>query len=84
MGKKKWKKRKSAALIGEGIPCPRCKRTMGRYEHGPNWRPKQNQPYYFRYWDKCRCGYMQLYEAAKVHCIEENPLDAEYREVMRQ
>lgn len=57
---------------------------MKRYEHGPLWKPKEGQPYYFRYWDKCsRCLHLQHYEVAKVLLIEEDvagdPLTEEYR-----
>lgn len=63
---------KKARHVGEGSPCPKCGQTMRRCEHGPEWKPRADQPYYFAYWDKCRpCGHMQHYEAAKVTLIED-------------
>lgn len=72
MGAKK-RKRKSVD-IGPGGKCSRCHKQMRRIEHGPTWKPKQNQPYYFTYWDKCSCSMIQLYEKAKVW-LKEPPKD---------
>ncbi len=58
--------KKTVEISGGGF-CPKCKELMQRVKHGPNWKPKDRQPYYFAYWDKCRnCRHMQHYEIAKV------------------
>jgi hypothetical protein len=57
--------------ISGGEFCPKCKLIMQRYEHGQNWKPKADQPYYFKFWDICTpCAHFQHYEAAKVHVAE--------------
>ncbi len=81
MGKGKNRRNKPPS-VGPGDLCARCGSIMDRVVHHPDWKPREGQPYYFRYWDKCGCGMLQHYEAAKVHITEENPLDAEYRQVM--
>lgn len=78
---------KRTVEIGAGNACPKCRRQMVRSEHGPSWKPKQNQPYYFNYWDKCRrCHHVQHYEVAKVMLVEEgastDPLTEEFKAVM--
>ena len=53
--------------IGSGEDCPKCGNKMGRFEHGKTWQPRANQPYYFKYWDRCvPCGHIQHYECAKT------------------
>lgn len=87
MGKKS-KRLKRSIKGGTGKPCPKCSKPMERTKHGPTWKPKKNQPYYFSYWDRCRkCRHIQLYEVAKVHLIDlvlsvSKHLDAEYRNIM--
>lgn len=63
-----------AQKIDGGGKCLKCKRTMQRRCHRSDWLPKQNQPYYFRYWDLCRCGHLQHYESAKV-LIDRSAID---------
>lgn len=65
------KRKKSTVLVGAGERCRKCRGQMERFGHGHLWKPKQTQPYYFRYWDKCRCGMLQHYEAAKVMLVDE-------------
>lgn len=81
------KRRKKTIEIGVGENCPKCRRSMKRYEHGENWKPKSSQPYYFRFWDKCApCKHLQHYEKAKVNLAaseDAENLDAEFRELMR-
>lgn len=76
------KKAKAVKILG-GLGCKKCGKTMQRFEHPNGWRPRKEQPYYFRYWDNCRCGVIQHYESAKV-VIEPfiDPLDAEYHAVV--
>lgn len=58
--------RKRHKLPG-GNDCPKCKRPMQRFKHGPSWKPKARQPYFFAYWDICKpCRHIQMYEKAKV------------------
>lgn len=53
--------------IDGGKNCPKCNAPMQRCAHGATWKPKEGQPYYFKFWDICRrCRHMQHYEAAKV------------------
>jgi hypothetical protein len=61
--------------IAGGELCPKCGRRMQRYQHPPGWKPKEGQPFYFRYWDIChqrhspgkkRSDHFQGYEVAKV------------------
>jgi hypothetical protein len=60
-------KQRKAAKIEGGSICPKCKLMMQRFEHGPNWKPKASQPYFFRFWDICKgCRHIQHYEAAKT------------------
>jgi hypothetical protein len=64
-------KRKKAIRAGAGGMCPKCKLVMQRFEHPEAWRPKANQPYFFKYWDICKgCRRIQMYEIAKVYCDE--------------
>ena len=63
------KKDRKAVKVGSGIICPRCHQKTARFEHGPAWSPKRSQAYYFRFWDYCRCGYVQHYEHAKVYAV---------------
>lgn len=67
-------------------PCPKCKQTMQRRKHRPEWKPKENQPYYFDYWDYCvQCAYTQHYEIAKRYIVSDiDPLEMEFREIMRE
>lgn len=59
--------------VADGAPCPKCGRPMGRFNHAEDWEPRPQQPYFFRYWDKCvPCGHMQMYEAAKVYPLDED------------
>lgn len=98
MGKKKkvakrqayWFKKQAEAAgkrreIEGGIPCPKCSEPMQRVEHNERWVPKKDQPFYFRYWDKCvPCRHIQHYESAKVMLDKpDDPLTDEYREIMR-
>lgn len=62
-----------AIRLDGGKNCPRCKRVMQRFGHGPTWQPKKAQPYFFAWWDKCRCGRIQMYEEAKVYLNEMQP-----------
>lgn len=56
---------KRAVRISDGKPCPKCGRTMGRYQHHPDWLPRDGRVFY-RWWDKCNpCGHVQLYAEAK-------------------
>lgn len=59
-------RRASAIDTGPGKKCPTCTSTMRRYNHPPGWEPRQGQPFYFSYWDRCACGHIQHYEKAKV------------------
>lgn len=85
MSKKNRMKR--TIRTSDGNACPKCRKKMGRFAHGPTWRPKNGQPYYFEYWDKCAaCSHIQHYEYAKVTLVVSESaehLDAEYREAMR-
>jgi len=65
------KRKKSTIEVGPGEICRKCGKQMKRFSHGQNWKPKQRQPYFFRYWDKCKCGMLQHYEAAKVSLVED-------------
>lgn len=57
-----------AKIVGNGGKCPKCRNPMLRCEHKENWAPRKNQPFYFRYWDKCKkCRHIQHYESAKIH-----------------
>lgn len=59
-------RRKDAIKISEGDPCPKCGQPMSRYRHGDHWKPKEFQPYWFGWWDKCAsCRHIQHYERAK-------------------
>lgn len=71
-----------AVELGVGAKCHRCQRTMKRYGHRPEWKPSHSQPYYFRYWDKCKCGMLQHYESAKVNLTPLDDLEREYRDIM--
>lgn len=75
-----------AQKIGVGNRCRRCGKTMIRCAHKKGWKPKKDQPYYFEYWDKCKCGMLQHYEAAKVMLKEKfrDPLEQEYRAIMEK
>lgn len=73
-----------AICVGDGEKCQRCKRHMKRYRHGQNWKPKHSQPYYFDYWDKCQCGMLQHYEAAKISLVPIDDLEKEYRSIFSQ
>lgn len=59
-----------AKITGKGSECPKCRELMDRCSHKPEWKPKENQPYYFGFWDRCTpCRHVQHYEAAKVFRI---------------
>lgn len=72
--------------IPGGQPCPKCRKGMQRVEHGPEWKPKSEQPYYFRFWDKCApCRHIQHYEEAKAYLKTSEAavsLDQEFRDVI--
>ena len=54
-------------LLDGGLDCPRGHGPMQRCAHGPEWKPRPSQPYYFQHWDRClRCNHLQHYETAKV------------------
>ncbi len=60
------KKKFKSVVTGKGNDCPKCLRQMDRYSHGKLWKPKKDQPYFFKYWDRCfRCRHLQHYEEAK-------------------
>lgn len=86
MGKKKMLR--GTVFAGMGENCRKCGKRMKRFEHAPDWKPKANQPYYFRFWDKCSCKMLQHYEWAKVWVasddIEGDPLIAEYRAIVQE
>jgi hypothetical protein len=70
---KKFKPRQNThrELIGLGYDCPKCGKSMKRYEHGKEWVPRPNS-YYFEYWDICeRCKHIQHYECAKMYVDDE-------------
>lgn len=71
--------------IEGGQKCKKCRRTMQRKTHPGHWRPKKDQPYFFAYWDICKCGMIQLYEDAKVilHGGTRSQIEAEFREIMK-
>lgn len=51
----------------DGEECPKCGSLMKRYRHGNDWKPKERQPYWFAWWDKCKpCRYIKNYERSKV------------------
>jgi hypothetical protein len=59
-------KRTVKEIVG-GLSCPKCGKTMQRYEHAGTWVPHPWK-YHFSYWDRCMpCRHMQHYEAAKVY-----------------
>ena len=58
--------KKKSPQVGTGENCRKCGKQMKRFRHYDNWKPMKNQPYYFDYWDKCKCGMLQHYEKAKV------------------
>lgn len=61
------KQSKNSRITGTGSDCPKCQKAMARKEHPNTWTPKENQPFYFAYWDVCqRCRHVQHYEVAKV------------------
>ena len=54
-------------LVGAGIPCPRCKQTSAKYQHGADWKPSTGKKYY-EYWFQCHnqsCETKQFYEPGK-------------------
>lgn len=74
MGMRGRKRREAEGKGGE--LCPKCVRIMTRREHGPNWKPKSRQPYYFAYWDVCtRCRHVQHYAVAKVVLPQESGIE---------
>ncbi len=87
---KKNRRIKRSVPDGIGNPCPKCSKPMERMKHGPTWKLKKDQPYYFRYWDRCRpCHHIQHYETAKVMLSSKtgapaqgDNLTAEYREII--
>lgn len=46
---------------------------MDRFQHEEGWKPRSGQPFYFQYWDRCGCGRIQHYEAAKVEIAPPKP-----------
>lgn len=65
------KRKSDRRLIPGGKRCPKCSGRMDRFEHGDDWKPKADQPYYYAYWDKCSpCRHIQLYDDAKILCKE--------------
>jgi hypothetical protein len=70
--------------VGNGERCRRCSQIMLRFRHKDGWNPKVNQPYYFSYWDKCRCGMIQHYEKAKIFLAapEKDELTEEFKAIM--
>jgi len=62
-------------LLGPGEKCKKCNNPMHRFTHKPEWKPSENQYYFYSYWDKCfRCNILQHYEKAKVLCNELNTI----------
>lgn len=60
-------KSNSRVLVGAGIPCPRCKQTSAKYQHGADWKPSTGKKYY-EYWFQCHnqsCETKQFYEPGK-------------------
>jgi hypothetical protein len=50
---------KKLKIIGEGNPCPKCKKPMERRGHSV--RPKNN--WYYTKWDFCKnCKHLQHYD----------------------
>lgn len=73
-------------FTGEGKNCPKCRKQMKRYKHKSRWVPKAKQPYYFRFWDKCKsCRHLQHYEEAKIF-VRRGPdeLERECRNILSQ
>lgn len=63
-----------------GLACPKCNRSMQRLMHGPDWRPRADQAYWFKYWDYCQpCRHVQHYEVAKEWraAVDERQVDLE-------
>lgn len=59
---------KSIRITAEGQECRHCDGKVIRKEHKPEFKPRPNQPYYFRYWFKCvKCKALYMVEAAKVY-----------------
>lgn len=58
--------------IGSGEKCEKCGKMTLRYSHGADWRPKEGQALYYKYWDRCLdCRRSKYYEAVRL--VEKSP-----------
>ena len=64
---------KSVCVGLSPLRCRKCFEPMGRFCHHQSWQPRKGQPFYFRYWDKCKkCRSVYHYEIAKVFLKQED------------
>lgn len=54
-----------------GARCLHCSGSVEGREHKPGWKPRCNQPYYFKRWLKCnKCSAVYHFESEKVWLVE--------------
>lgn len=55
-------------ITGEDQICNKCNTLVVWRTHKPNWKPKKNQPYYFKKWLYCpNCKSVYHLESEKVY-----------------
>lgn len=68
----------------EGSICRKCvSGSLKKCTHKPDWKPKKGQPYYFKYWFKCRqCLTIYMVEEAKIWLIAkpESSLNQQFKQ----